>query len=69
MAEAVNGWERDPGGEYISVLIYSRDHDAVRAWCCGNCRGDFLVVVGPRVIFQLQEDAALTTLWWRAEER
>ena len=67
--EADATWERHPGGEYSSIPIYRRDLDAVRAWCNGNCTGDFLSVLGPRVVFQLREDAALATLWWRAEER
>jgi hypothetical protein len=45
------------------------DLDEVRAWCPEHCRGEFLIVLGPRVVFQLREGAALATLWWRAEER
>ncbi len=68
-AEAATGWERYPGGEYICVPVYARDLDDVRAWCGDNCRGDFLIALGPQVVFQLRDDAALATLWWRAEER
>ena len=45
------------------------DLDEVRAWCSVNCEGDFLIVLDRRVLFQSREDAALATLWWRAEER
>ncbi len=68
MAEAVTGWERHPGGEYISIPIYARDLDDVRRWCSENCVGDFLIDLGRRVVFQPREDAALATLFWRAEE-
>ena len=67
-AEAGTAWERHPGGEYISIPIYARDLADVRAWCNENCRGDFLIVLGPGVVFQLRDDAALATLFWRAEE-
>ena len=60
--EANAGWERHPDGSYISIPVYGRDLDEVRAWCAENCGGDFLIVLGPRVVFQLREDA---TLWWR----
>ena len=69
MVGANADWERHHDGAYISIPINARDLHEVRAWCNENCEGDFLVVLGPRVIFQLQEDAALATLWWRAEER
>ena len=62
-------WERHPDTSYISIPVYRRDLDEVRAWCAENCEGDFLIVLGPRVVFQLREDAALATMFWRAEER
>ncbi len=67
--EADTGWERHPNGSYISIPVYHRDLDAVRAWGNENREGDFLLVLGPRVVFQLRGDAALATLYWRAEER
>ncbi len=68
-AEADGAWERYPNGAYISIPIDPRDLKEVRAWCGENCIGDFLVVLGPRVVFQLREGAAFATLWVRAEER
>ncbi len=67
--EADAGWERHPGGEHIVIPIHARDLDDVRAWCNEHCEGDFLVVLGPRVVFQLREDAALATMFWHCEER
>jgi hypothetical protein len=67
--EANAEWERHPGGAYISVPIDPRDLDEVRAWCNGNCIGDFLIVLDRRVLFQSREDAALATMFWRCEER
>lgn len=63
------GRERHPDGSYLSIPVYRRDLNEVRAWCNENCGGDFLIVIGPRVVFQLREDAALATLRRRAEER
>ena len=62
-------WERHACGAYISIPIRPCDLDDVRDWCIQNCQGDFLVDLGRRVLFQLREDAALATLWWRAEDR
>jgi hypothetical protein len=69
MAEADTAWERHPGGAYISIPINPRDLDEVRAWCSENCEGDYLIDLGRRVLFQSREDAALATMFWRAEER
>ena len=68
-ADVAAGWDRLDDGSYISVPIRPRDLDDVRAWCSENCEGDFLIDLGRRVLFQIREDAALATLWWRAEER
>ncbi len=68
-AGSATGWERHADGTYISIPIAPADLDEARAWCNENCRGDFLIVLGPQVVFQLRDDAALATLWWRAEER
>ncbi len=59
--------DREDGG-YFAVPIDPRDLDAVRAWCCENCLGDFIPVLGRRVLFERHDDAALAALWWRAEE-
>lgn len=62
-------WERHACGAYISIPIYPRDLDDVRQWCIENCQGDFLIDLGRRVLFQLRDDAAVATLWWRAGDR
>jgi hypothetical protein len=67
--EADTGWERHPGGKYISIPIDPRDLTEVRAWCAENWEADYLIDLGRRVLFQSREDAALATLFWRAEER
>lgn len=61
-------WERHGDGTHISVPIAAADLDDVRAWCGKHCVGDYMIVLGRRVLFQSREDAALATLWWRAEE-
>ncbi len=68
MAETTE-WERHSCGAYISIPINPRDLDAAREWCNENCEGDFLIILGRRMIFQFREDAALATIWWRAAER
>jgi hypothetical protein len=60
-------WEPYPCGAYISIPIRPRDLDDVWEWCIENCQGDFLIDLGRRVLFQLRDDAAVATLWWRAE--
>lgn len=62
-------WERHADGQHISIPISPSDLDEVRAWCGEHCRGDFMVVLGRRVVFQSREDAALATMFWRCEER
>ena len=59
------------GGDPSSLdpLAVERDADEVRAWCAEHCIGDYMVVLGREVVFQFAEDAALATLWWRAEQR
>lgn len=67
MLAATGTWDRHDGGTYISIPIQYADLDEVREWCAENCKGDFVIVLGRRVLFQSREDAALATLWWRAE--
>ena len=62
-------WERHADGTRISIPIRPRDVDDVRAWCNENCDADFLIDLGRRVVFQSRQDAALATMFWRAEER
>jgi hypothetical protein len=68
MMAASGAWECHGDGAYIPIPIAYRDLDEVREWCAENCHGDFVIVLGQRVLFQSREDAALATLWWRAEE-
>lgn len=69
MTAAASGpWERHDDGTYISISIRYRELDVVREWCVENCWGDFVIVLGRRVLFQSCEDAALATLCWRCEE-
>ena len=63
------GWERHPDGQHISIPISLCDLDDARAWCGENCVGDFLIVLGPKIVFERGEDAALATMWWRCEEQ
>ncbi|GGC68400.1 hypothetical protein GCM10011504_52990 [Siccirubricoccus deserti] len=67
-AEATRAWDRHNDGQYISVSISWHWLDDVRQWCAENCVGDFVIVLGQRVLFQASEDAALATQWWRREE-
>lgn len=62
-------WERLEDGTHIAIPISPGDADEVRAWCAEHCMGDYMIVLGGRVVFQRGEDAALATLWWRREER
>lgn len=68
-AQSDAGWEHHADGQHISVPIDPANLDEVRIWCSENCEGDFLIVLGRRVVFQSREDAALATLFWRCEER
>jgi len=38
------------------------DLDEVRAWLAENCGGDYLIVLGKRVVFERREDAALAVV-------
>jgi hypothetical protein len=67
MTEAATGWELGEDGRHFSIPIWPRDLDSVREWCRENCLGDFMVVLDRRVVFARREDAALATLFWRAE--
>ena len=49
-------------GTHIAAPIAGRDLDDVREWLLENCRGDFLVVLGRRVVFERREDAALAVV-------
>ena len=60
--EADAAWERHPDGAYISVPIDPPDLDEVRAWCPGNCIGNYLIVPGRKIAFERSEDAALAAL-------
>lgn len=60
-------WERHEDGTHIAIPILPAKADEVRARCGEHCRGDFLIVLGRRAVFQSREDAALARLWWRRE--
>ena len=61
-AGAAADWDRKEDGTHIAVPIAGRDLDEARAWLAENCRGDFLVVLGERVVFERREDAALNVV-------
>ena len=61
-AGAAAGWDRKEDGTHIAVPIAGHDLGEGRAWLAENCRGDFLVVLGQRVVFKHREDAALTVV-------
>ena len=54
--------DRKDDGAYLAVPIAGRHLEEVRAWLAENCRGDFLVVLGQRVLFERREDAALAAV-------
>ena len=58
MSAGAADWDRKEDGTHIAVPIAGRDLDEVRKWLAENCRGDFLVVLGRRVVFEHREDAA-----------
>ncbi len=55
-------WDRKDDGGYIAVTIAGQDLDEVREWLAENCQGDYLVVLGRRVVFERREDAALAVV-------
>ena len=61
-AVAAAGWDRKDDGGYIAVSVAGCDLDEVREWCAENCIGDFLIVLGRRVVFERREDAALAVV-------
>lgn len=67
MASPATECERHADGTHISIPIRPRDADGVRAWCRVNYAGDYLIDLGRRVVFAKREDAALATMFWRAE--
>jgi hypothetical protein len=67
MVESGSGWELGKDGQPLSIPIWPHDLDDVGAWCAEHCLGDYVVVLDRRVAFERREDAALASLWWRAE--
>ncbi len=57
-AGAAADWDRKEDGTHIAVPIAAHDSDEVRAWFAENCGGDYLIVLGQRVVFERREDAA-----------
>jgi hypothetical protein len=51
--------ERRSDGTHIAAPIAGHDLAEVREWCSENCEGDFMIVLGQRVVFARREDAAL----------
>jgi hypothetical protein len=61
------GWELGRDGKHLSIPIRPHDAEVVREWCAAHCEGDFLLVLGRRIVFERRDDAAFATLYWRAE--
>ena len=61
-AGAAADWDRGDEGGYIAVPIAGRDLDEVRVWLAENFIGDYLIVLGQRVVFERREDAALAVV-------
>ncbi len=61
-AGAAAGWDREDDGTHIAVPIAGHDLDEVREWLAENCEGDYLIVLGQRVVFERREDAALAVV-------
>ena len=59
-AGAAVGWDRTEDGSHIAVPIAGHDLDEVRECLAENCTGDYLIVLGRRVVFERREDAAVT---------
>ncbi len=57
-AGAAAGWDRKDDGTHIAVPIAGRDPEEVRQWLAENCTGDYLIVLGRRIVFERREDAA-----------
>ena len=68
MTDSGSGWELGKDGQPLSIPIWPRDLGDVREWCREHCRGDYVIVLARRVAFERREDAALATLYWRAEQ-
>ena len=61
-AGAAAAWDRKADGTHIAVPIAGCDLDGVREWLAENCEGDYLIVLGRRVVFENREDAALAVV-------
>jgi hypothetical protein len=48
-------WDRKEDGTHIAVPIAGRDLEEVREWLAENCTGDYLIVLGQRVVFERRE--------------
>ncbi len=59
---AAADWDRKDDGGYIAISAAGCDLDEVRGWCAENCIGDYLIVLGLRVVFERREDAALAVV-------
>ncbi len=61
-AGTVAAWDRKEDGGYVAVPIAGHDLGEVRAWLAENCGGDYLIVLGQRVVFERREGAALAVV-------
>ena len=61
-AVAAASRDRKDDGTRIAVPIAGHDLDKVREWLAENCGGDYLIVLGQRVVFERREDAALAVV-------
>jgi hypothetical protein len=57
-----------PVGGYYPVPVSPARIDEIKAWCSEHVIGDWLPVLGRRILFQRADEAALAALWWYAEE-
>ena len=61
-ADAAARWDCKDDGTHIAVPIAGHDLDEVREWLAETCTGDYLIVLGQRVVFGRREDAALAVV-------
>ncbi len=55
MSAGAADWDRKEDGTHIAVPIAGRDLEEVREWLAENCTGDYLIVLGQRVVFERRE--------------
>ncbi len=45
-----------------AILVAGRDLDEVRAWRSGDCTGDFLILLGRRIVSDRREGATVAVV-------